>query len=127
MIRKDVDGIIRYSLSNSRYKFAKLAYMQGQRYFIERAFQDAKQQVGLNQYQTRSYAGWYRHVSMSMLAMQFITEEKKHKEVYLTIGDIVKLIMLLIPAKKVILKELNKQIKKKNKRYKSLVKSSNLK
>jgi hypothetical protein len=49
LIRKDDDGTIRYSLINdSRKSLERLSYMQGQRYFIERFFQEAKQQLGMN-------------------------------------------------------------------------------
>ena len=104
-----------------------LAFMQGQRYFIERAFQDAKQQTGMNQYQVRGYAGWYRHITMSMLAMQFLTEEKlrqKDIKVYLTSADIINLFTLLLPKKNITLKDLQRMIKKKNKHAQRLVKYS---
>lgn len=125
LIRKDEDGSLRYSLTNSRKHLAKLAFMQGQRYFIERAFQDAKQQLGLNEYQVRNYSAWHRHVTMSMMAMQFITEEKlrqKLVEKYITTTDIVEILNLLLPKKPIDLKKLELKIKKKNKRLQRLVK-----
>jgi len=125
LIRKDDDGTIRYSLTNSRKHLPTLAFMQGQRYFVERAFQDAKQQVGLNEYQVRGYSAWHRHITMSMMAMQFITEEKsRQKEVgkYFTSADIVKLLIFILPSKPINLLELTLRIKNKNKAYEPLVK-----
>ena len=125
LVRKDDDGTIRYTLTNSKKHLCKLAFMQGQRYFVERAFQDAKQQLGLNQYQVRSYVAWYRHVTMTMMGMQFITEEKlrnKTAEIYVTAADIVELLTFLLPKRIITLKELELRIKKKNKHYQSLVK-----
>lgn len=126
LIRKDEDGALRYSLTNSKKHLPKLAFMQGQRYFVERAFQDAKQQMGLNQYQVRKYQSWYRHITMNMLAMQFITEEKtrqKSVEIYYTTADIVAFLTQLLPKRVITLEELKLRIKKKNKRLKRLVKS----
>ncbi len=126
LVRKDEDGSLRYSLTNSRKHLPKLAFMQGQRYFVERAFQDTKQQLGLNQYQVRNYSAWYRHVTMTMLAMQFITEEKINQNSvgnYITTADIVELLTFLLPKKEITLEQLELKIKKKNKSFKRLVKS----
>lgn len=127
LIRKDFDGKIRYSLTNSSKNIKCIATMQGQRYFVERAFQDAKQQTGMNQYQVRGYAGWNRHITMSILAMQFITEEKlrqKDVELYFTSADIFEILILLLPKRNLTLSELENQIKKKNKKPQRLVRSS---
>ena len=126
LIRKDEDGTTRYSLTNSKKQLPKLAFMQGQRYFVERAFQDAKQQLGLNEYQVRSYSAWQRHITMSIMASQFLTEEKirqKKVQTYFTSADIVKLLVAILPENKLSLEELILKIKKKNKPYEGLVKS----
>ena len=117
LIRKDEDGSLRYSLTNSRKHLPKLAFMQVQRYFVERAFQDAKQQMGLNQYQLRKYDLWYRHITMNMLGMQFITEEKtrqKSVEKYYTTADIVTLLTQLLHKKEITFEEQEKSINLKN-------------
>lgn len=41
----------------------------GQRWAIESAFQMAKGECGLDQYQVRNWQGWYRHITLSMLAL----------------------------------------------------------
>ncbi|HEY8597044.1 MAG TPA: IS701 family transposase [Thermomicrobiales bacterium] len=40
----------------------------GRRWGIEAAFADAKGLVGLDHYEVRRWAGWYRHVTLSLLA-----------------------------------------------------------
>jgi len=44
------------------------------RYWIERAFQDAKGNDGLADYQVRSWTGWHHHMVMTMLTMLFIMD-----------------------------------------------------
>ena len=50
-----------------------LAIAAGQRWNIECCFEATKQETGLDEYEVRSWHGWYRHVSLSMLAMAFLT------------------------------------------------------
>lgn len=103
MIRKDEDGTIRYAICNDLTSSKpRLAFMQSQRYFIERSFQELKQQIGLNEYQVRSYNGWHRHMFMCMLALQFIQMEKME---YLKIKclpstpQLAELIKIILPQK----------------------------
>jgi len=49
-----------------------LTIAAGQRWNIECCFQTAKQETGLDEYEVRSWHGWYRHVTLSMLAMAFL-------------------------------------------------------
>lgn len=46
----------------------KLAEVAGARWAIEECFEQAKQETGLDEYEVRSWAGWHRHVTLSMLA-----------------------------------------------------------
>jgi hypothetical protein len=39
---------------------------------VEDCFAEAKNETGLDQYQVRKYRGWYRHVTLSMLAHAFL-------------------------------------------------------
>jgi hypothetical protein len=50
--------------------------MQGQRYWVERAFEDAKGECGLADYQALGWRAWHHHVTMVMLAMLFIAEQR---------------------------------------------------
>ena len=51
--------------------------MQGQRYWIERALQRGKQDVGLGDYQVRGWRGWHHHMTLVMMAMLFGLEERR--------------------------------------------------
>lgn len=58
----------------------------GSRWTIEECFEMAKGEVGLDQYQVRSWIGWYRHITFAMLALAFLTKlrwELKQTEVKL--------------------------------------------
>ena len=41
----------------------------GTRWTVEQCFEEAKGEVGIDEYEVRSWHGWYRHVTLSMLAM----------------------------------------------------------
>ncbi len=45
-----------------------LAHVEGRRWAIEDAFETAKNELGLDHNETRSWHGWHRHVSLVMLA-----------------------------------------------------------
>src|SRR5258708_6295328 len=45
----------------------------GARWTIEQCFEEAKGEVGLDEYEVRSWHGWYRHITLSMLALAFLT------------------------------------------------------
>ncbi len=44
----------------------------GRRWTIEEAIEQAKGEVGLDQYEVRSWRGWYRHITLSMLAHSYL-------------------------------------------------------
>lgn len=46
----------------------KLVTVEGHRWAIEDSFETAKNELGLDHNETRSWHGWYRHVSLVMLA-----------------------------------------------------------
>jgi SRSO17 transposase len=45
----------------------------GSRWTVEQCFEEAKGEVGLDEYEVRSFQGWYRHITLSMLAHAFLT------------------------------------------------------
>ena len=51
---------------------ATLARVAGRRWAIEECFEVAKQEVGLADYEIRSRHGWYRHVTLAMLALALL-------------------------------------------------------
>jgi SRSO17 transposase len=52
----------------------------GSRWMVEECFQTAKNETGLNPYQVCGYTAWYRHITLSMAALDFLaalrSEEK---------------------------------------------------
>ena len=46
--------------------------MAGTRWTIEECFEEAKGQVGLDQYEVRKWEGWYRHITLAMLAHAYL-------------------------------------------------------
>jgi SRSO17 transposase len=50
-----------------------LAIAAGQRWSIECCFESAKQETGLDNYEVRSWHGWYRHITLSMAALSLLS------------------------------------------------------
>ncbi|WP_165760217.1 IS701 family transposase [Niastella populi] len=94
LIREDKDGTIKYSFCHCPGSSLKeLAYRQCKRYFVEKAFREAKKELGLNQYQTRSAESWHKHMAMIMLAQLFLNEEKiqlyEQEKLWTTTQDVI--------------------------------------
>ncbi len=45
----------------------------GARWTVEQCFEVGKGEVGLDEYEVRSWHGWYRHITLCMLAQAFLT------------------------------------------------------
>jgi SRSO17 transposase len=66
----------------------ELVRVAGSRWRIEEAYEQAKGEVGLDEYEVRSFRGWYRHVTLALLAhailvvlrAQLTAQEKKVRE-----------------------------------------------
>ena len=50
-----------------------LVSVAGRRWAVESAFQMAKSECGLDHYEVRHWQGWYRHITLSMLALAVLT------------------------------------------------------
>jgi SRSO17 transposase len=55
-----------------------LATIEGHRWAIEDSFEAAKNELGLDHNETRSWHGWYRHVSLVMLAYAMMAAVRLH-------------------------------------------------
>lgn len=53
-----------------------LAWTAGSRWHIEEAFQQAKNEAGLDHYQVRTWRAWYAHITLSMLALAWLAASK---------------------------------------------------
>ena len=51
-------------------------WLAGLRWPIEQCFRDGKQLFGLDDYEGRSWQGWYRHATLVMLAHFFVVRER---------------------------------------------------
>lgn len=77
-----------------------LAWMQLQRYWVERAFQDGKSECGMADYQVRKWKAWHHHMAMVMMALLFMLDERiRHKKTYplLSCSDIEELLSRFLP------------------------------
>lgn len=57
-----------------------MARAAGTRWAVEECFEQAKGEVGLDQYEVRSWCGWYRHITLSMLALTFLAGLRERAE-----------------------------------------------
>jgi SRSO17 transposase len=76
--------------------------MSCSRYWIERAFEDAKGGTGMADYEVRGWFGWHHHMTMVLLAMLFplILQVKwKDKAPLLTIRDVREILEETLPRK----------------------------
>ena len=55
----------------------ELARVAGSRWSVESLFEQAKGEVGLGHYEVRSWVGWHRHATLSMLALAHLAAVRK--------------------------------------------------
>ncbi len=53
-------------------RLVDLARVAGRRWLVEECFEAAKQEVGLADYEVRSWRGWHRHITLAMLALALL-------------------------------------------------------
>jgi SRSO17 transposase len=82
-----------YSLSNAKddEPLGQLVVVHSRRHGIEELLQAGKGEVGLGQYEVRSWVGWHHHMTLSLLALWFLILEKdrlKKKTPALTVPQV---------------------------------------
>jgi SRSO17 transposase len=106
VLRRDViSGECTYYLSNAPKDtlvetFARISVM---RWPIESCFEEGKQELGMGDYQLRSYLGWHHHQTMVILAHFFLVRLKlslKDKAPSLTLPQAVLLLKASLPQPK---------------------------
>jgi SRSO17 transposase len=100
------DPDTKISLTNApkRTTLKRLGWMQRQRFWIERTFEDAKSECGMADYQVRKWRAWHHHMALVMMAMLFMLSERiTHKETYplLSCADIEDLLAHFLPRRDV--------------------------
>lgn len=61
----------------AKTELSELVRVAGIRWAIEVSFEDAKQETGLDEYEVRSFTGWYRHITLSMFAYALLSVLKE--------------------------------------------------
>ena len=131
IVRREIDDPteIKYSLSNAPADTPapRLAFMQGQRYWIERALQQGKQDVGLGDDQVRGWRGWYHHMTLVMMAMLFLLEERRlHPQTrpLLSGRDIRALLNHFLPRRDTTLEEVLRQMEVRHRKRQAAIDSA---
>ena len=60
---------------------AEMAQAIGTRWTVEQCFEEGKGEVGLDHYEVRSWQGWYRHITLCMLAHAFLVVLRTQSQV----------------------------------------------
>ena len=58
----------------------QVVQVAGTRWQVEQAFELAKGEVGLDEYEVRTWVGWYRHVTLAMFALAYLTVGRLHAQ-----------------------------------------------
>lgn len=106
---------VKYSLSNApeETSLERLVWMQRQRFWIERAFEDGKSESGLADYQVRGWLAWHHHMALVMMAMLFMLEEKLAQKTdypLLSCADIEFLLAHFLPRRDATVAEVVRQL-----------------
>jgi SRSO17 transposase len=80
VLRRSLDAAaeLKTYLSNAPVTIphSTLVEKSGMRWPIETAILEAKSEVGMDQYQVRSWVGWHHHMTLSLLALWFLQRER---------------------------------------------------
>jgi len=120
---------VKYSLSNAdcTISLQRLVYLQRQRYWVERAFQEAKNEAGLDEYQARSWQSWHHHVALVMMALLFLLRERQIQSETLPLlsaADVKVLLARVLPRQDQTLEETIRQIQLRHQQRQSAIDSA---
>jgi SRSO17 transposase len=130
IVRREVKSSkIKYSLSNASAgtSLKRLAYMQAQRYWVERSFQDAKTSCGMSDYQARGWRSWHHHMALVMMAMLFMLEQRisyKGSHPLLSCQDIISLLCNFLPKRSITSEEVLRQLEVRHKKRTASIESA---
>lgn len=117
VVRREINSPekIKYNLRNapSNTPIKRLAFMQTRGYCEKRPFQDAKNQCGRREYQARGWIAWHHHLSMVMLAMSFMLEQRLNNRAgipLLSCADITTLLKSVLPRRDITENEILRQL-----------------
>jgi SRSO17 transposase len=116
------------SLTNApeRTTLKRLGWMQRQRYWVERAFEDGKSECGMADYQVRKWSAWHHHMALVMMAMLFMLSERiHHKDTHplLSCADIEDLLARFLPRRDVSEEEVVFQLEQRHRQRQKAIQS----
>lgn len=100
--RNRTTGEIKFYLSNAPIEttIQTFAWLSGMRWPIETCFEEGKQELGMGDYQVRSWTGWHHHMTLVILAHFFLVRVKlrlKEKAPALTLPQAILLLQSVLP------------------------------
>jgi SRSO17 transposase len=119
---------VKISLTNApkHEKLKRLGWMQHQRYWVERTFEDAKSECGMADYQVRKWSAWHHHMALVMMAMSFMLSEKiYHEDTHplLSCADIEELLAHFLPRRDVSEEEVVFQMEQRHRQREKAIES----
>jgi len=78
VIRRNSEGDCSYTLLNAPTDTPQAWLIAGscRRYFAERTFEDAKTEIGWDEFQAQKYRAWEHHLALTAAALWFVTQTK---------------------------------------------------
>lgn len=125
-VRRDLDGELKYCLMNmpADMPMRRMAFLESQRFWIERSFENGKSEVGMADYQVRNWQGWHHHMTLVMLAMLFMMRQRilcRKTTPLLSCRDIREMLEHFLPEKSVSAADVIKRIKERHRRRKKAI------
>ena len=104
IIRRNVanPSVVKFYFSNAAEEIAALSLvrMSGMRWPVELSFEEGKTELGMDQYETRSWLGWHHHMTLVMLAHHFLVWVRvrwAERAPALTLAQVRLLVMSVLP------------------------------
>ncbi len=106
LVRREIGGKkLKFCFANAKPQASlrRLASMQADRHFVERAFEDAKGTCGMADYQARGWQAWHHHMALVMIALMFLAKERlAHRDIsasMLSCHDLIDILRHKLPRK----------------------------
>ena len=106
LVRREIGGSkLKFCFTNAKPQASlrRLACMQADRHFVERAFEDAKSTCGMADYQVRGWQAWHHHMALVMIALMFLAKERlAHRAMtasMLSCHDLIDILRHKLPSK----------------------------
>jgi SRSO17 transposase len=106
LVRREIEGRkLKFCFANVKPQgsLRRLASMQADRHFVERAFEDAKSTCGMADYQARGWQAWHHHMALVMIALMFLAKERlAYREItasMLSCHDLIDIVRHKLPSK----------------------------